>query len=117
MVAAQIAQSSVFSIGANPGQGFLWGCAASGTPYYCYMKGTPMSKTEKEKALDDAVKSIEKRFGEGAIAYLGRASNMVVETIPTGSLALDAALGSGVPRGRVIEIYGPESSGKTTLCL
>ena len=76
-----------------------------------------MSKTDKQKALDDAIKTIEKRFGEGAIAYLGRASNMVVETIPTGSLALDAALGGGVPRGRIIEIYGPESSGKTTLCL
>jgi recombination protein RecA len=76
-----------------------------------------MSKTDKQKALDDAIKTIEKRFGEGAIAYLGRASNMVVETIPTGSLALDAALGGGVPRGRIIEVYGPESSGKTTLCL
>ena len=76
-----------------------------------------MSKDDKQKALSDAIKSIEKRFGEGAIATLGSASNMVVDTIPSGSIALDVALGGGVPRGRIVEIYGPESSGKTTLCL
>lgn len=66
-----------------------------------------------EKTLD----SLTKRFGEGTIMRLGDAQHMVVETIPTGSLSLDIALGvGGVPRGRVIEIYGPESSGKTTLC-
>ncbi|MCP5094341.1 MAG: DNA recombination/repair protein RecA, partial [Chloroflexi bacterium] len=69
--------------------------------------------TTLEKTLDD----LTKRFGEGAIMRLGEASHMSVETIPTGSISLDIALGvGGVPRGRVIEIYGPESSGKTTLC-
>ena len=68
------------------------------------------------KALDVAMKQIEKNFGKGSIMRLGDAPVVAVETIPTGSLALDAALGAGgVPRGRVIEIYGPESSGKTTL--
>ena len=66
-----------------------------------------------EKTLDN----LNKRFGEGAIMRLGDAQHMQVEAIPTGSLSLDIALGvGGVPRGRVIEIYGPESSGKTTLC-
>ncbi|MGI9175823.1 MAG: recombinase RecA [Rhodothermales bacterium] len=68
------------------------------------------------KALDVAMKQIEKNFGKGSIMRLGDAPVVAVEVIPTGSLALDAALGAGgVPRGRVIEIYGPESSGKTTL--
>jgi recombination protein RecA len=66
-----------------------------------------------EKTLD----SLNKRFGEGAIMRLGEAQHLQIESIPTGSLSLDIALGvGGVPRGRVIEIYGPESSGKTTLC-
>ena len=66
-----------------------------------------------EKTLD----SLTKRFGEGAIMRLGEAQHMQVESIPTGALSLDIALGvGGVPRGRVVEIYGPESSGKTTLC-
>ena len=70
----------------------------------------------KLKALDVAMKQIEKNYGKGSIMRLGDAPAVAVETIPTGSLALDAALGAGgVPRGRVIEIYGPESSGKTTL--
>jgi recombination protein RecA len=77
-----------------------------------------MSK-ERTKALDLAVQQIERQFGKGAIMKLGSDSARVqVETIPTGSLALDAALGiGGIPRGRVIEVYGPESSGKTTLAL
>src|SRR5213594_4359740 len=77
-----------------------------------------MSK-ERAKALDLAVQQIERQFGKGAIMKLGEESARVqVEAIPTGSIALDAALGvGGVPRGRVIEIYGPESSGKTTLAL
>ena len=66
-----------------------------------------------EKTLDN----LNKRFGEGAIMRLGDAHHMEVESIPTGSISIDIALGvGGVPRGRVIEIYGPESSGKTTLC-
>ncbi len=71
----------------------------------------------RAKALDTAVSQIKKRFGEGAIMKLGDATSMNVEAIPTGCLALDMALGiGGVPRGRITEIYGPESSGKTTLC-
>ena len=72
--------------------------------------------TAKLKALDLAVKQIEKQFGKGSIMRLGDAPVVTIDAVPTGSLALDAALGiGGVPRGRVIEIYGPESSGKTTL--
>lgn len=73
--------------------------------------------SEKEKALELAISSVEKAFGKGAIMRLGEASaKMQVEVIPTGSIALDLALGvGGVPRGRVIEIFGPESAGKTTL--
>lgn len=72
---------------------------------------------EKEKALELAISSVEKAFGKGAIMRLGEASaKMAVEAIPTGSIALDLALGvGGIPRGRVIEIFGPESAGKTTL--
>jgi recombination protein RecA len=78
-----------------------------------------MATPDKLKALDIALSQIEKQFGKGAIMKLGEASaRLSVETIPTGSLALDLALGvGGVPRGRVIEIYGPESSGKTTVAL
>lgn len=74
---------------------------------------------DKRAALDMALKQIEKQFGKGSIMKLGEAaSTMNVETIPTGSLALDIALGvGGLPRGRIIEIYGPESSGKTTVAL
>lgn len=73
----------------------------------------------KEQALESAVKQIEKDFGKGSIMKLGEAAaNMNVEVIPTGALSLDIALGvGGVPRGRVVEIYGPESSGKTTVAL
>ncbi|MEJ2563965.1 MAG: recombinase RecA [Anaerolineales bacterium] len=72
---------------------------------------------EREDALEAAVSDITKRFGDGAVMRLGEAAHMTVESIPTGSLALDLALGvGGVPRGRVTEIFGPESSGKTTLC-
>src|SRR5213078_1760677 len=71
----------------------------------------------KAQALKLAVDSIEKQFGSGSIMRLGDAHKVNVETIPTGSLSLDIALGGGIPRGRVIEIYGPESSGKTTVCL
>ncbi|CVI66552.1 recombinase A [Clostridiales bacterium CHKCI001] len=78
-----------------------------------------MEKNDKLKALDAAVSQIEKAYGKGSIMKLGdSASNMNIETVPTGSLSLDIALGlGGVPRGRIIEIYGPESSGKTTVAL
>ncbi|HBA63667.1 MAG TPA: recombinase RecA [Lachnospiraceae bacterium] len=74
---------------------------------------------DKKKALDAAIAKLEKDFGKGAVMKLGEASaNVAVETVPTGSLSLDIALGAGgVPKGRVIEIYGPESSGKTTVAL
>ena len=82
------------------------------------MTNTPSAK-EKVKALDLALQQIEKQFGKGAIMKLGEDSaNIAIETIPTGSIGLDMALGvGGVPRGRIVEIYGPESSGKTTLAL
>ena len=75
-------------------------------------------KAEKEKALKSALANIKKQFGEGAVMRLGADSPLNLECIPTGSLSLDIALGvGGLPRGRIIEIYGPESSGKTTLAL
>jgi recombination protein RecA len=71
----------------------------------------------RNAALDKALGDITKRFGEGTVMRLGEASHLAVDVIPTGSLSLDIALGvGGIPRGRVIEIYGPESSGKTTIC-
>ncbi|HUX47100.1 MAG TPA: recombinase RecA [Desulfosporosinus sp.] len=78
-----------------------------------------MAETNKLKALDIALAQIEKQFGKGSIMKLGESSaGMSIDVIPTGSLAIDLALGvGGVPRGRVIEIYGPESSGKTTVAL
>ena len=77
-----------------------------------------MAVSEKEKALQTALAQIEKQFGKGAVMKLGQNSSLNVEAIPTGSLSLDIALGiGGVPRGRIIEIYGPESSGKTTVAL
>lgn len=73
---------------------------------------------DKSKALDTALAQIEKQFGKGAVMRLGQNEAMHVEAIPTGSLSLDLALGiGGLPRGRIIEVYGPESSGKTTLAL
>ncbi len=75
------------------------------------------AKQGKAQALDAALSSVVKQFGDGAIMRLGEAKHMVVDSIPTGCLSLDLALGiGGVPRGRVVEIYGPESSGKTTVC-
>ena len=71
----------------------------------------------RQVALDKAVNDITKRYGDGAIMRLGESQQLAVEGIPTGSLSLDIALGvGGVPRGRITEIYGPESSGKTTIC-
>ena len=78
----------------------------------------PTPASDKKKALATAISQIEKNFGKGTVMRLGDRPEMNVEAIPTGSLALDAALGiGGVPKGRIIEIYGPESSGKTTLAL
>jgi recombination protein RecA len=73
--------------------------------------------TERSRAVDAAILSIEKQFGRGSIMKLGTAERQAVDSIPTGSIALDLAMGvGGVPRGRITEIFGPESSGKTTLC-
>ena len=78
-----------------------------------------MVKEEKQKALDAALAQIEKQFGKGSVMKLGdKGANMQIETIPTGCLSLDLALGlGGIPKGRIIEVYGPESSGKTTVAL
>ncbi|WLQ36644.1 recombinase RecA [Streptomyces castrisilvae] len=77
-----------------------------------------MAGTDREKALDAALAQIERQFGKGAVMRLGKRPNEPIEVIPTGSTALDVALGvGGLPRGRVVEVYGPESSGKTTLTL
>ncbi len=81
-------------------------------------KAALSAKEEKMKALDAALGQIEKQYGKGSVMKLGDKGHMQVETIPTGSLSLDIALGAGgVPKGRVVEIYGPESSGKTTVAL
>ena len=76
-------------------------------------------KTEREKALDDAIAAIHRAYGKGSIMKLGESmTDHMIEVLPTGSLSLDVALGvGGIPRGRIIEIYGPESSGKTTVAL
>ena len=81
--------------------------------------GKAAGKEEKLKALDAALSQIEKQYGKGSVMKLGdQSSRMQVETVPTGSLSLDIALGAGgVPKGRIVEIYGPESSGKTTVAL
>lgn len=75
-------------------------------------------KEEQDKALQDVLANLEKQFGKGAVMRLGDNSHVEVEVTPSGSLALDVALGvGGYPKGRIIEIYGPESSGKTTFAL
>ena len=79
---------------------------------------TAAPAADKKKAIDSAMSQIEKMYGKGSIMRLGDRTALNVEVIPTGSLALDVALGiGGLPKGRIIEIYGPESSGKTTLAL
>ncbi|HPZ06443.1 MAG TPA: DNA recombination/repair protein RecA, partial [Clostridiales bacterium] len=73
---------------------------------------------ERKKALEIALSQIEKQFGRGAVMKLGEEAHLNIETIPTGAIGLDIALGvGGVPRGRIVEIFGPESSGKTTVAL
>ena len=73
---------------------------------------------EKDKALDAAISQIERSFGKGSIMRMGQSANVDIEAISTGSLGIDIALGiGGMPKGRIMEIYGPESSGKTTLAL
>lgn len=81
------------------------------------MAKTTTGNPDKDKALSMVLNQIERNFGKGSIMKLGDASRMRVATVPTGALTLDMALGGGLPKGRVIEIYGPESSGKTTLAL
>lgn len=82
------------------------------------MRRIKLAKDEKKAALDAALKKIEKNFGKGAVMRMGEKVDTQISTVPTGSLALDAALGvGGYPRGRIIEVYGPESSGKTTVAL
>ena len=79
---------------------------------------TPREATDRDKALDTALAQIERQFGKGSVMKLGQEGRVPIDVIPTGSIALDIALGiGGLPRGRVVEIYGPESSGKTTLSL
>src|SRR5664280_1459122 len=77
-----------------------------------------MATPDRGKALDTALAQIERQFGKGSVMRLGDEARVPIEVIPTGSIALDVALGiGGLPRGRVVEIYGPESSGKTTVAL
>ncbi len=81
-------------------------------------KQTKDERSDKSKILDETVKTLKERFGEGSIMKLGEVPKVDIDVIPTGSLSLDLALGvGGMPRGRIIEVYGPESSGKTTLAL
>src|SRR5690348_2630155 len=77
-----------------------------------------MAAQDREKALDTALAQIDRQFGKGSVMRLGDEVRAPVEVIPTGSIALDIALGiGGLPRGRIVEVYGPESSGKTTVAL
>lgn len=96
--------------------------ASSSSPSTSYVSaaapsGDPRAAAERDKALGLVLTQIERNFGKGSIMRLGDASRMRVETVPTGALTLDLALGGGYPKGRVVEVYGPESSGKTTLTL
>lgn len=96
--------------------------SSSGSPSTSYVSaaapsGDPRAAAERDKALGLVLTQIERNFGKGSIMRLGDASRMRVETVPTGALTLDLALGGGYPKGRVVEVYGPESSGKTTLTL
>ncbi|RIK37946.1 MAG: DNA recombination/repair protein RecA, partial [Chloroflexi bacterium] len=93
-------------------------CAAKIKPTEATDGANSAADSGKSKALETTLANLNKKYGEGAVMKLGDATRMVVESVPTGSLSLDIALGvGGVPRGRVVEVYGPESSGKTTICL
>lgn len=100
--------SSASSGAASPSTSYVSAAAPS---------GDPKAAAERDKALGLVLTQIERNFGKGSIMRLGDASRMRVETVPTGALTLDLALGGGYPKGRVVEVYGPESSGKTTLTL
>ncbi len=90
---------------------------STGTSDIAEDKGRDPQAKERQQAVDAAILSIEKQFGQGSIMRLGSDSRQQIDSIPTGSIALDLALGvGGVPRGRITEIFGPESSGKTTVC-
>src|SRR5215470_9091322 len=81
-------------------------------------KTAPDRASDRDKALETALLQIERQFGKGTVMRLGEEARVPVEVIPTGSIALDVALGiGGLPRGRIVEVYGPESSGKTTVAL
>ncbi len=106
--AAAAASSSSSSPASSPSTSYVSAAAPS---------GDPRAAAERDKALGLVLTQIERNFGKGSIMRLGDASRMRVETVPTGALTLDLALGGGYPKGRVVEVYGPESSGKTTLTL
>lgn len=89
-----------------------------GVPGRCKASGGINMTSERQKALDAAISQIQKQFGKGSIMKLGDTIDNDLSTISTGSLSLDIALGvGGIPRGRIVEIFGPESSGKTTVAL
>ncbi len=114
-------QTALAQIDKNFGKGTVWPSTAGRKDNMATKKTVyeaPSPASDKKKALQTALAQIDKNFGKGTVMRLGDRPEMNVEAIPTGSLALDAALGiGGVPKGRIIEIYGPESSGKTTLAL
>ena len=95
----------------------ITGAGTTGTDRNGTDRAAERALGERTKAVDAAILSIEKQFGRGSIIKLGSSERQAVDTISTGSIALDLALGvGGIPRGRITEIFGPESSGKTTLC-
>ena len=114
---------SPYLLGQKPNELPVWQDVLSKGKYVATEKSNKdtvneKATTERQKALDTALAQIERQFGKGSVMKMSDRANQVVEVIPTGSIALDIALGiGGLPRGRIVEIYGPESSGKTTLTL